>query len=100
MITEILLGLTAMLLGLFCLLYRRGERRNIHFADAGEMLALLKNRHAVFQTVLGALVLASAASAGDLLAQYVHAPAGLRSVCICAVCSSGACFSSPSRSMP
>ena len=80
MITEILLGLTAMLLGLFCLLYRRGERRNIHFADAGEMLALLKNRHAVFQTVLGALVLASAASAGDLLAQYVHAPAGLRSV--------------------
>ena len=80
MITEILLGLTAMLLGLFCLLYRRGERRDIHFADAGEMLALLKNRHAVFQTVLGALVLASAASAGDLLAQYVHAPAGMLSV--------------------
>ena len=71
---EILLGLAALVLALFCLTESVRERREPLPKGPG---AMLRDRRAVYIAAVGALVISAAASAARGLGLRLGAPAGL-----------------------
>lgn len=70
---ETILILAALLLSLFCLGYSVIQRRDLYFPLPKGLPGFLKNRHAIYLAMLGALAISAAASSLERLAPGVGA---------------------------